>query len=268
VRGKRIAMRVGDEVISLAKPSQRNGQFLDSLRLDADRAKQLAAPSRSHSCWLRLEVVSPASATARVPGQVNLIDETGVSVISDIDDTIKHSNVANRRELLRNTFLREFRPVSGMAELYSQWHEQGAAFHYVSSSPWQLFDSLYEFLSTQEFPMGSMHLQPIRWRDPSLLRLFAAQPYRKRRAIATLVRAFAHRKFVLIGDSGERDIEIYGSIARRFPTQIDRILIRRVEGRAVTARRLARAFRNVPTKKWRFFSEASELMNLPLGPPF
>jgi phosphatidate phosphatase APP1 len=106
-----------------------------------------------------------------------------------------------------------------------------------------------------------MHLRQIRLRDPSLLRLFVVRRYSKRRVIGTIVRMFSRRSFVLVGDSGERDIEIYGSIARRFPSQIVSILIRRVEGRAITSQRLARAFRNIPTTKWRFFSDASELMD-------
>jgi len=49
---------------------------------------------------------------------VHLVDEVGTSVISDIDDTVKFSNVADKRELLRNTLLREFIPVAGMPEVY------------------------------------------------------------------------------------------------------------------------------------------------------
>ncbi len=53
-------------------------------------------------------------------GRVHLIASHGVSVISDIDDTIKHSQVTDKSELLQNTFLREFRAVEGMPELYQR----------------------------------------------------------------------------------------------------------------------------------------------------
>jgi len=65
----------------------------------------------------------------------------GVSIISDIDDTIKISNVVNKRSLLKNTFYNYFKPVDGMNELYQKWSEQNCQFHYVSSSPWQLYVS-------------------------------------------------------------------------------------------------------------------------------
>jgi phosphatidate phosphatase APP1 len=195
-----------------------------------------------------------------IQAPVQLIGESGLSIISDIDDTIKLSHVANRRELMRNTFLREFTPISGMVDLYRYWESQGAVFHYVSSSPWQLFDSLTEFLSRHSFPVGSMHLRSVRFRDP-LIRLFVARRRSKLRTIRSIVRLFSHRQFILVGDSGERDMEIYGSIARRFPAQVHRILIRRAEGLAITAQRLARAFRGVPSAKWTFFSDGLELLN-------
>ena len=62
----------------------------------------------------------------------------GVSVISDIDDTIKVSEVLSKRALLKHTFYSYFKPVEGMSELYQKWSEQKCQFHYVSASPWQL----------------------------------------------------------------------------------------------------------------------------------
>lgn len=62
----------------------------------------------------------------------------GVSVISDIDDTVKISNVLCKRLLLKHTFYSYFKPVEGMNELYQKWAEQQCQFHYVSASPWQL----------------------------------------------------------------------------------------------------------------------------------
>ena len=61
------------------------------------------------------------------PLKYELLPRRGISVISDIDDTIKVSHVANRGRLLRNTFVNPFAPVPGMAELYQAWREAGAA---------------------------------------------------------------------------------------------------------------------------------------------
>jgi phosphatidate phosphatase APP1 len=69
---------------------------------------------------------------------IYVLDSHGVSIISDIDDTIKISQVLKKRSLLKNTFYSYFKPVEGMSELYQKWQEQKCQFHYVSSSPWQL----------------------------------------------------------------------------------------------------------------------------------
>lgn len=80
-------------------------------------------------------------------GSVQLVSPTGISVVSDIDDTIKETHVLNRHELAANTFLREFRGVPGMADLFRRWAAgDHIVFHYVSGSPWQLYPALSDFL--------------------------------------------------------------------------------------------------------------------------
>jgi phosphatidate phosphatase APP1 len=185
-----------------------------------------------------------------------------LSVISDIDDTIKNTEVSDQRKLLRNTFLNDFLPVDGMADVYRRWRQAGAAFHYVSSSPWQLVESLSELLIEHDFPMGSMHLRSIRLRDPSILQLFVARRYSKRRVIRSILRMFPHRSFVLVGDSGEKDAEIYGSMARRFPQQVKQILIRKVDGAEQSYERTAKAFKGIASSTWRFFDDPSELADI------
>jgi phosphatidate phosphatase APP1 len=64
---------------------------------------------------------------------------------------------------------------------------------------------------------------------------------------------------VLVGDSGEKDPEIYGSIARQFPRQIQRINIRLVQGRPLSDERLRRAFRELDGSVYRLFSSPDEL---------
>ena len=150
----------------------------------------------------------------RFAGAVQLIGPRGFSVISDIDDTIKITEVGDRRALLANTFLREFREVPGMAALYRRWAKEGVFFHYVSASPWQLYAPLAAFLEAACYPSGSVHLKGFRWADTSLLDLFSSAEKTKRQAIEPILALFPHRRFILVGDSGERDPEIYAALAR------------------------------------------------------
>ncbi|MCA9198796.1 MAG: DUF2183 domain-containing protein [Planctomycetales bacterium] len=253
-RGKRVAVEFGEFQALMERKSRRNGHFRGSLRIPID-----SLPCINANPWLDFRVLPGAGQQQTFPGRVQLLEDQGISVISDIDDTIKLSDVADRRQLLRNTFLNDFRCVSGMPLLYQEWAAQGAAFHYVSSSPWQLFDSIHRLLSTSNFPEGSYHLRTIRLRDPSFLRLFVARRSSKRRVIKSIFRLFPGRKFVLVGDSGEHDPEIYGSLGRLFPHQLHQILIRRVPGRPVTRERVMKAFRDLPTQKWQFFTEPHEI---------
>lgn len=263
-RGRKIAVRIGKQLYWLARPTRRNGHFRDAIRIPREEADELRSTGLGESEWLSLQLPTSADDPRQISGAAQLIGPQGVSVISDIDDTIKESEVADRRRLLRNTFLHEFEPVEGMSEVYRGWAEQGAAFHYVSSSPWQLFNGLHELLERAAFPLGSFHLKTIRLRDPSILRLFVARRTIKAKWIRSLIRLFPQRSFVLVGDSGEKDPEIYGAMARRFPQQVQQILIRRVPGRSTERERFERAFRELDQSLWRVIDHADELRSIHL----
>ncbi|ORZ15344.1 hypothetical protein BCR42DRAFT_452193 [Absidia repens] len=171
--------------------------------------------------------MDPACAgTAPFPtstGMVNLIEPTGISIISDIDDTIKETQILHgARTVLANTFFKESKDISGMAETYMKWYTQGASFHYVSNSPFQLLPFLHDFLNNTQFPPGSMHLRL----DGSILARLIEIPGRaKRDSILGIMHDFPLRQFVLVGDSGEIDLEIYTKIAVENPGRILKIFI-------------------------------------------
>lgn len=174
---------------------------------------------------------------------VFLAERRGVSVVTDIDDTIKVTDVNSRRRMLQRTFAEQFVAIDGMAKIYQNWSQQGALFHYVSSSPWQIFDSVYQFLIDEQFPMGSMHLKWFRLRDEIFKRWQILRRKSKGGIIRTLIRRLPERTFVLVGDSGERDPEIYAKLASKYPTQVARICIRQIEANPLDAVRLNKIYR-------------------------
>jgi phosphatidate phosphatase APP1 len=109
------------------------------------------------------------------------------------------------------------------------------------------------------FPSGTFHLKSFRWKDRNFLSLFENPEDYKRKAIEPLLKRFPQRRFILVGDSGERDPEAYGALARKFPLQIEHIYIRNVTGETVTAERYQRAFAQVPPQRWRLFRDPAEL---------
>jgi hypothetical protein len=256
-RGKRLALRVGDQVYAIRRKTRRNGRFFGTVRIPVAVVQELHGNGDSSEGWLDLEVVSPTTLARKTAEQARLIAATGVSIISDIDDTLKITDVHSRQHLLANTFLHEFRAIDGMSDRFRMWHDEGAVFHYVSSSPWQLFDPLADMLLAERFPVGSFHLRSFNLREHMLRRLLLIRRRGKSTAIRSILRRFPNRQFVLIGDSGERDPEIYGQVARKHPEQVCSIYIRQLPHSPLRDERLHRAFRGV--RDWQIFSHAGEL---------
>ncbi|WP_182866086.1 App1 family protein [Stieleria mannarensis] len=253
-RGKSVTVDFAGKRYA-AGTSQPNGHFLSSL----SSAANPWPGGHSENQIARLQAVLPSGDSRSFRGRVHLIAPQGLSVISDIDDTIKHSEVTDKSELLKHTFLRDFQAVAGMAPLYAGLHDRGAAFHYVSGSPWQLYQPLEGFLSEAGFPKGTMHLKYFRLTDSSGLGLLSSQQSTKLAAITPILKSFPERRFVLFGDTGEQDPEIYGQLARDFPDQIVMVLLRNVTSAESTDRRFQDALDGVPKERWMLFDDVAEI---------
>ncbi|KAI2091292.1 hypothetical protein LOZ36_000939 [Ophidiomyces ophidiicola] len=160
--------------------------------------------------------------------EVKVIEPNGVSLISDIDDTIKHSAiVSGAKEMFRNTFVRNLADLSilGVKEWYSQMANLGVGIHYVSNSPWQLYSLLKNYFTLTGLPPGSMHLKQY---SGMLQGIFEPTADRKRPTLERIIQDFPDRQFILVGDSGEVDLEIYTELAIANPGRILGIFIRDV----------------------------------------
>jgi hypothetical protein len=288
-RGKKIFVHCGTNEFFVGKSSADGTFGAEVLLRDLDlnqTARQAGAPF--------VAVLRPGDPRI-FSGAVFPLAAEGVSVISDIDDTIKITEVRDKQATLRNTFLREFQAVPGMAEWYqaltrspltrpsatlspSDGERDGVrgrsehsnaptntiAFHYISASPWQLYEPLAALVASNGFPAGTFTLKEFRWKNRTFFSLFASPEKYKPGVIEPLLKQFPKRKFILIGDSGERDPEIYGALARKFPAQILHIYIRDVTNEDADAERYQKAFRAVPRAKWQIFRDPAEL---PPPPP-
>ena len=260
-RGKSIAVALGDNVFVLER-SHAYGHFTGEIKLPVDDVETLSSNGK-----LTFDAVTRNDDGRRFKGEVHLIGPTGLSVISDIDDTIKISQVTDRKAMLRRTFFEPFEQVPGMAQLYNRWaiaprgsgRSPPVAFHFVSSSPWQLYGPLAEFVRKAGFPEATFHLKRFRLRPSGIKALLADPTKTKPRAIRQILDAYPNRRFILVGDSGEKDPEVYGRIAREYPEQIERVLIRKVTAEPGDAPRYSQAFEGIPAGKWQVFEEPAEV---------
>ncbi len=212
-----------------------NGIKNGTIRLSRERAGQLLEEQGSVDGWLTVRAVSDEHEGT---GLIRLLPPYGLSVISDIDDTVKITEMpAGTQIVLRNAFFKPYQVAPGMAELYQRW--TGAAFHYVSGTPRQFFHPLTEFLFHEEqgIPPGSLHMKNVQknflsmetWRNMGELLINDDYTFEQKSSqIADILENFPERRFILVSDSGERDPEIYREMMRRFPEQIEKVYIRDV----------------------------------------
>lgn len=223
-------------------PSQPNGQFTAEVRIDLP--PDAAPPKTDDSVTLSIKTREGDTRSFAVAAQ--LLAPTGISVIADIDDTLKLTDVPDTKEMLRNTFLRPYRATPGMPKLLTALRDAGASVHYVSASPWQLLAPLQAMFAAEGLPAGSMHLKTFRWKDETFFDLFASPESFKLPILREQFKRYPGRRFILIGDTSERDPEIYATIAREFPDQVAAILIRIAAPSQWSTQRSEQAFKDVP----------------------
>ena len=251
--GRRVVVRIGSQTQAMP-PSAADGHFTGTVEVPAAELAREARDGR---------VAISAALAPRDPrtftGTVLLVGPRGRSVISDIDDTVKVTNVLDRRRMLEATFVKPYEAVPGLARLYQTWAAEGTAFHFVSSSPWLLYEPLAAFLEEAGFPPASIGLKQIRLKDSSIQNLFADATQTKPPQIEALLKAYPERTFILVGDSGEKDPEIYADFLRRYPGRIESVFIRSVTEAKATEARLAKLFAGLDRARWQLFTDAREL---------
>jgi phosphatidate phosphatase APP1 len=255
-RGKNVRIRLLDQEYNVGE-SQANGhttgkiEFKD-LTIDPNELNYKTK-------WHSFRAVMSQDVPRQFIGQVQCVPPRGVTIISDVDDTIKISDVTKRKELIKNTFTRPFRAVPGIAAQYQVWEKSGAAFHYLSASPWQLYLPLEEFREQEGFPRGVWSMKHLRFTDRSAIDFLKSQEGYKTALLKTIFADFPERVFVLIGDTGEQDPEIFGVLAREYPKQVRRIFIRESQTPATDHVRLAKAFDALSPEVWHVFNKPEEL---------
>lgn len=214
--------------------TDREGYFGISFRVSPKPRRTSAGTSIPVDLALADEPAIRATADVTVPSP-----RAKFGVISDIDDTVVQTNVISKARMLltvafSNAHTRK--PFKGVGAFYRALHAGVNPFFYVSKSPWNLYPVLCELFDLQKLPHG-----PLLLRDYGLHLLRRSHDHKKN-TIEDILRTYPRMSFVLIGDSGEQDPELYAGVLRRHPGRIRAIYIRSVDpapGRMHAIERLA-----------------------------
>lgn len=173
-------------------------------------------------------------------GTVRIINpEEERIIVSDIDDTvlISHSTQTFRKlklMLTKNALTRL--PFKGVANFYQSLQRgkskvEDYPFFYVSSSEWNLYDLLDDFFEHYGITRGVFMLRKL---ETSVLKFWKSgqgNHEHKYDKIKYLLEYFSNQKFILIGDSGQKDPLIYKRLATEFQGRIESIYIRKVRSK-------------------------------------
>ncbi len=166
---------------------------------------------------------------ATSPVQV-VAEEAAFGVISDVDDTVMVTALPRPLLAAWNTFVLDEHarvPTPGMAVLLERLAAShvGAPIVYLSTGAWNVAPAVTRFLSRNLFPPGALLLTD--W-GPTHDRFFRSGREHKELSLRRLVDEFPHVKWLLVGDDGQHDEQIYADFVMEHPGNVAAVAIRQL----------------------------------------
>lgn len=204
--------------------------------------------------WHTITLSTGASEHAEAP--IYIVDPASkFGVVSDVDDTILKTALPKPFVAAWNSFVVDEHARSatpGMSVLLDHLKRRhpGSPVIYLSTGAWNAAPTLSRFLSRNLYPVGPLLLTD--W-GPTHDRWFRSGQEHKRRELRRLAREFPDVKWVLIGDDGQHDEELYHEFTLAHPENVAAVAIRQLSiGEAVLAggRSKGRLHRSVSGVPW------------------
>jgi phosphatidate phosphatase APP1 len=177
------------------------------------------------------EISLTAEGTDPVVANIFVVDPSSkFGVLSDIDDTVMVTALPRPFLAAWNTFVLDEharRPVPGMAVLYERLlrAHPGSPIIYLSTGAWNVAPTLGRFLHRNLYPRGTLLLTD--W-GPTHDRFFRSGRAHKATNLARLASEFPHVKWLLVGDDGQHDEELYAEFASAHPSNVAAVAIRQL----------------------------------------
>lgn len=234
--GRRIARRATPDATVTARFYGAEGTFTT----DKDGYFRVhlfpALPLPLDRSWHTMDLTLPQPQAVQAQAQIFIPPEScRYVVISDIDDTVMHTGVANKLRMLWRLFIEDAQSRTafpGVGALYQALHagasgDQQNPMLYVSRAPWGIYEVLEEFFDRHGIPVGPilfLREWGVSWTSP----LPRKAEDHKRELIHNMLALYGELPFILIGDSGQHDPEIYRQIVEEHPGRVLAVYIRNV----------------------------------------
>lgn len=217
----------------------RHGDVEQTVRTDDEGYYQVDLPRAATgdgSLWLTAEAFCAAGEDfIRASHDIIAPDDAEFGVISDLDDTVIETNITSLLTAAKLTFVgnaKTRKPLEGVAALYDAFMKGRTGrprnpIFYISSSPWNLYDLLRDFLELNQIPPG-----PIFLRDLGIDQTKFIKRSGHRGKLEHALEVMAHfpaLPFIFVGDSGQHDAELYAEAAELHPDRVKAIYIRDVD---------------------------------------
>lgn len=165
------------------------------------------------------------------PNRIQLV-QCDTILISDLDDTLINSFVSSKLKQLRAllfTSVEKRQAVVSTAAFIQKLTASGVSAFYLSNSEQNLYPLLYRFLLLNDFPVGPMFLrQYVHLRSWAWRKISRKKNLHKRTMLEKILELFPEKKYLLMGDNTQHDLDIYLDLAKQHPDRIKHIIIREV----------------------------------------
>jgi phosphatidate phosphatase APP1 len=188
--------------------------------------------------WEHVTISTPSHAAQQASAKVPVLAPGRAGnwgIISDIDDTVVETGATDfvknwRRVLVEQPHDRLAVPgASSLYQTIAQDHADPARpFFYVSSSPWNLYGFIAEFMELNGIPHGPMFLKDYGIDRSQFIR--KGHDEHKLDAIERVLSFYPSLRFILIGDNGQRDVSVYAKVVTDCPGRVAAVFIRDVDG--------------------------------------
>lgn len=238
VEGAELLIKVQGQ--SFVVVSDKEGYF------DLEGELEQAFEAKDQTSWITYQIQLKDN-SAQTEGQILLpAKNRDYGIISDVDDTVLQTFATSRLRLkmiYATFFLSPYKrlPMEGIQEVY-QAFEKGASgqnahpIFYVSNSPWNIYDSIYTFLTIKKFPKGPIFLRDY---GAHMLKKKKEADIHKLRTIRHIMELYPGLPFLMLGDTASEDADFYLKFADEFPGRVKAIYIRHTKDTA-NARRIAK----------------------------